>query len=146
MNSVIGYWLKMSKLDLRRQRMLAQYILHVLRCCYSIREQRGNFVRNPSFAEKLLPEHRELHYELATGYPGKGRMTLENHHKYHALWYRQVKRGEFKPQPYPTDRFPGSLADYPDLTMASGKDSDSTWSKGESMRVEVTEVEIASDS
>jgi hypothetical protein len=118
MDSIAGYWLSMSDEDFMNKDLLAEYVYGLLVYCYSLKGRLGPIVRHSAFARKLRPEHRELHYELTTDYPGKDGMTRQGHHQYHAMRYHQIKEGKFFPKPYSTNKFPESQAEYPELTRS----------------------------
>lgn len=73
-------------------------------------------VQSPDFAEQLRPEVRELHYDIVGNYLRKHDFTSFHKREYHALRCEQIREGKFTPKPYPTDCFPVSLAEYPELT------------------------------
>lgn len=71
LDSMAGYCLKMSDEGHQSKSLLAGYIFAMLYYCHHLKGSRGPVVKSPSFATRLRPEHRELHYELSTADPGQ---------------------------------------------------------------------------
>ena len=115
LDSLMTQWLDIPQDDYPEQYGWAMFIAVLIGYAYNLPSP-NNDVRSPDYAEKLRPEVRELHYDAVGRYPRKSDFTNFRKHEYHALRCEQIRRGEFTPRPYPTDCFPVSLAEYPELT------------------------------
>ena len=114
-DTLLAYWLDIPKDEYSQQYAWAMFVAVLIGYAYNLPSPNDN-VQSLDFAEHLRPEVRELHYDIVGSYPRKSDFTSFRKHEYHALRCQQIRGGEFTPRPYPTDYFPVSLAEYPELT------------------------------
>lgn len=115
-DSLMSCWLDIPHTDEPGNYMWSLVIARLIGYAYSLPNPHRDLLESPAFAEQLQPEVRELHYDLIGKYPGKSDITSFRKHEYHSIRRQQIREGRFAPRPYPTECFPISLAEYPELT------------------------------
>ena len=115
LDSIMGHWLGMSEEEVDEKSFWAMYLVNLINYGYNLEGANREAVRKTDFARQLQPEFLELHYDLIGNYPHQSGLSCYRKHEYHALRREQIKSGKFIPSPYPADRFPPSLAEYPRL-------------------------------
>jgi hypothetical protein len=116
LDSLMGRWLGMSETEYDEKHLFAMSLVGLINDCYNLKGPHV-CVRSIQYAQRLLPEHRELHFDLIGDHPGKQGISTYRKHEYHVLRCEQIKNGDFTPEPYPTTgKIPPSLAAYPKLT------------------------------
>lgn len=121
LEALMCYWLSIPDAGYKEGNFVwAMSVATLISYAYDLPSPTRNLLRRPGFAAHLRPEIHELHYDLIGEYPRKSGISSLRKHQYHALRYRQIRAGRFSPQPYPTDGFPVSLAEYPELTGVGG--------------------------
>ncbi|KAF8852125.1 hypothetical protein BDZ45DRAFT_695359 [Acephala macrosclerotiorum] len=99
LDSLIEFWLNISSQDYVDRPGFALYIGCLINYCYAMQNTEGESVRSPSYAEKLKPEHREVHYNITSSDPKEESFTTTNRHAYHVRRSREIKEGIFTPIP-----------------------------------------------
>ncbi|KAI9834806.1 MAG: hypothetical protein M1819_002892 [Sarea resinae] len=99
-DSMIEFWLNISSRDYVDRVGFALYIGCLINYCYALKDENGEPVRDPAYANKLKPEHRELHYDIVADCPRKDSFTTTQQHQYHTRRSREIKEGLFTPQPH----------------------------------------------
>ncbi|TVY13821.1 hypothetical protein LARI1_G008551 [Lachnellula arida] len=100
LDSMIEFWLNISSQDYVDRLGFALYIGCLICYCYDLQTSDDGPVKNPAYAEKLKPEHREVHYNITAADPKEESFTTTNRHTYHARRSREIKEGIFVPRPY----------------------------------------------
>ncbi|CZR62757.1 uncharacterized protein PAC_12654 [Phialocephala subalpina] len=100
LDSLIEFWLNISSQDYVDRLGFALYISCLINYCYAIQSAEGELVKNPTYAKKLKPEHREVHYNITSSDPKEESFTTTNRHIYHARRSREIREGIFIPTPY----------------------------------------------
>jgi hypothetical protein len=115
-DSLMSHWLNMSEGEYKDRLLWAMSLASLIYYAYNLQGPEGSAVRAVDFAQRLRPEHRELHYDLVGRYPQKVGISSYRKHEYHAMRCREIREGRFVARPYPTANVPVSLAEYPHLT------------------------------
>lgn len=114
--SLMTYWLDIPRGDGSGNLLWSMNVAMLIGNAYDLPNPSHDLLRSPAFAEKLHPEVRELHYDMIGTYPRKSDISSFRKHSYHFLRRQQIREGKFTPRPYPTNCFPVSMAEYPELT------------------------------
>ncbi|POR37723.1 Uncharacterized protein TPAR_02076 [Tolypocladium paradoxum] len=115
-DALMHYWLSMSEEEYGNKYLWALSLANLINYCYTLKGVNRDIVRTAQYAEQLLPQFSELHYDLIGDYPQKSGISCYGKHEYHALRFREIQQGKFTPRPYATGNFPPSLAEYPHIT------------------------------
>ena len=100
LDSMIEFWLNISSQDYVDRLGFALYIGCLINYCYYLQSSKGERVKSPAYAEKLKPEHREVHYNITAADPKEESFTTTGRHLYHVRRSREIKEGAFVPKPY----------------------------------------------
>ncbi|TVY89185.1 hypothetical protein LAWI1_G005618 [Lachnellula willkommii] len=109
LDSMIEFWLNISSQDYVDRLGFALYIGCLICYCYDLQTSDDGPVKNPAYAEKLKPEHREVHDNITAADPKEESFTTTNRHTYHARMSREIKEGIFVPRPYEKGAFRAPL-------------------------------------
>lgn len=110
LDSMIEFWLNISTQDYGDRLRFALYVGCLIGYCYYLQESDGQQVKTHAYAEKLKPEHREVHYDITFESPDKKSFTTTNRHIYHARRSREIREGTFVPKPYENGVFRTNLS------------------------------------
>jgi hypothetical protein len=100
LDSMIEFWLNISSQDYLDRLGFALYIGCLINYCYYLQNSEGGPVKSLAYAEKLKPEHREVHYNITSTNPKEESFTTTSRHMYHVRRSREIKEGVFVPRPY----------------------------------------------
>ncbi|KAI9844808.1 MAG: hypothetical protein M1837_005226 [Sclerophora amabilis] len=109
LDSMMGVWLHISSRDYVERLQFALHIGCLINYCYYLKDGDGDNVKDPAYADKLKPEHRELHYDIVAEYPRKESFVTTSRHQYHIRRSREIQDGTWTPQPYRKTGFRASL-------------------------------------
>ena len=109
LDSMIEFWLNISSQDYLDRLGFALYIGCLINHCYYLQSSEGEPVKSPTYAEKLKPEHREVHYNITSADPKEESFTTTSRHMYHVRRSREIKEGIFVPRPYEKGAFRAPL-------------------------------------
>lgn len=109
LDSMAEVWLKISSQDYVDRLRWAMYLACMINYCYSLVDTHGVRVKSIEFAEKLKPEHRELHYDIISSGSRKESFDQTARHQYHARRSREIQEGTFSPVPYSEGIFQPTL-------------------------------------
>jgi len=92
----------------------ALYLGCLIYYCYYLKDANGEVVKDPAYAKKLKPEHREVHYDFVADSAQQENFTTTSRHQYHARRSREITEGTFTPQPYQKAAFRLPLTTLPE--------------------------------
>ena len=110
LDSMFEFWLSISSQDYVDRIRFAMYISRLINYCYNLTTLDGHPVKDPAYAKKLRPEHREIHYDIVSDDPKAESFTITKRHEYHVRRGKEIKDGVFSPQPYKKGVFRPELA------------------------------------
>jgi hypothetical protein len=109
LDSMADVWLRISSQDYADRLRFAMYLACMISYCYSLVDTHGVRVKSIEFAEKLKPEHRELHYDIISSGSRKESFDHAARHQYHVRRSREIREGMFSPVPYQDGAFQPTL-------------------------------------
>ena len=109
LDSMIEFWLNISSRDYVDRLGFALYIGCLINYCYYLQSSDGEPVKAPAYAEKLKPEHREVHYNITAADPKEQSFTTTSRHLYHVRRSKEIREGTFVPKPYEKGVFRAAL-------------------------------------
>jgi len=100
LDSILGYWLNISSRDYEDRIRFALCIGRLITYCYTLEIPHGDSIKDATYANKLRPEHRELHYDLVYDDPKAESFTVTQRHQYHVRRSKEIKDGNFLAELY----------------------------------------------
>jgi len=114
LDAIMDLWLNMSSVEYDDRLLFALHLACLIDYAYSLKYHHGKASKANSFAENLREEHRELHFDMVSNSKGRESWTFARRHERHARTYRNIKEGNFTPEPCTPTAFKQSLAALPE--------------------------------